>query len=654
MGTSNSLVGRIINCNRNHKPLLIIDMRNNKIFLFLATFCLTAGVFTSCQKDSVTLRLRMANFSNDTKVHMEIINGMTTPRWDSQQDYIYVNETQCTVSSNSVSVPPSIDYKAVYPASIYQSLGGDGVFHLNIPEIQVYKTVTAGGSDLQVVEAPMGAHSNTSGSSVLYFKNLGALLAITVENQAGHGELIVDKIIVTSSRKPLWGTATLAMPNVTTSESNGYNPYYVINEDDNTHKSVTLAGSTSGGSMGVAVAEDDSKQFYVYVPAFTSEPSNKFTFEVYVHNNSGEGVYSRMQGDAGNGNIPLNRIGSLTFELSDSWIVDTWIDNNRPAGALRQGEFTINQDGNKVYFSAGNLQYRPSDQKWRIAENQWDYVGFYNPGPTSTNASHYGTVNDGSNRYTSLIISSNSLSNWNYWIDLFGWGTSGYSPTGVTDQAMPFDYKDNKVYGGTEALDANYDWGRHNTIWYGESSSQPGTWRTLTYEEWQYLLGFTVGTVRGRTVGGTGITHRGLGKTYSIVKVNVNNVNITGLLIYPDDYQDGNRHPDTHDGTSEIDLSQYPSCAFLPCAGIRNGISTDTENNIDYPNIANLPGQPSWTNDNPLGYYWTATPVDGTYAGAYKFPTGNNKIEYNQSEAHRYKGCSVRLVTDVTSTSSSK
>lgn len=613
-------------------------MRNNKIFLFLATFCLTAGVFTSCQKDSVTLRLRMANFSNDTKVHMEIINGMTTPRWDSQQDYIYVNETQCTVSSNSVSVPPSIDYKAVYPASIYQSLGGDGVFHLNIPEIQVYKTVTAGGSDLQVVEAPMGAHSNTSGSSVLYFKNLGALLAITVENQAGHGELIVDKIIVTSSRKPLWGTATLAMPNVTTSESNGYNPYYVINEDDNTHKSVTLAGSTSGGSMGVAVAEDDSKQFYVYVPAFTSEPSNKFTFEVYVHNNSGEGVYSRMQGDAGNGNIPLNRIGSLTFELSDSWIVDAWIDNNRPAGALRVGEFSVSET-KKVYFSAGNLQYNPDEVKWRIAENQWDFVGY------TSLSENYGIVEGGNNRYSPTIIQAGNLNAWPYWIDLFGWGTSGYSGSSVTNQAQPYDYLTTKTYGGSADLtNTNYDWGKYNVIWYGNDSEQAGTWRILTYPEWQYLLGFTYNSVRGRMVGNS--TQRGLGKNYSIVTVRVNNVKIKGLLIYPDGYQTTDPHP-ADDGTSVIDdLSDYPGCAFLPCAGNRNDISI--ENGVSYPNIANLPGQPNWTNDNPLGYYWTATRIDGTFAGAYKFPsTINAKIEYNTSETYRYKGFSVRLVHDV-------
>ena len=609
-------------------------MRNNKIFLFLATFCLMAGVFTSCQKDSVTLRLRAASFSHDGKVHME---GYT-PKWDAGSDLVCVNGETCTVSSNVVEVERSLDYKAVYPAGICVSLDGNGVYQLAIPEIQEYKTVAVGETILQVVEAPMGAHSNTSaGSANLYFKNLGALLAITIQNHTGRGDLIVDQIVVSSSCKPLWGSATLAMPQ-TTSESNGNNPSYVINEADYTHQSVTLAGSTNGGSMGVTVDANTPKQFYVYVPAFTPEPSNKFTIEVRAHNNAGVGVYIKTQGPSGNGNIPLNLIGSMTYELTAN-NHNSWIDNTRPAGALLQGEFHVS--ANKVvYFSAGNLQYYPDENKWRIAENQWDYVGYYTLGPTNPYSTWYGTVSGGSNYYYPALAANNPET-WTYWIDLFGWGTSGYA--GVTNQAMPYDYKDDKVYGGTAALDANYDWGRHNTIWYGESSSQPGTWRTLTNAEWDYLLGNGFG-VLSRTVSGG----KGLSKTHSLVKVHVGNVDILGLLIYPDGYTANDPHPSTHDGTTTITqsdfLRDYPSCAFLPCAGIRNGIST--ENNVDYPNIANLPGQ----SNNPLGYYWTADYYSTSYAGFIRFPestTDNFRYSYNTADANRYKGASVRLVYDV-------
>lgn len=37
--------------------------------------------------------------------------------------------------------------------------------------------------------------------------------------------------------------------------------------------------------------------------------------------------------------------------------------------------FTINHNGDQVYFSQGNLQYQASTNTWRFAENQWDFVG---------------------------------------------------------------------------------------------------------------------------------------------------------------------------------------------------------------------------------------------------------------------------------------
>lgn len=632
-------------------------MRNNKIFPFLATFCLLAGVFTSCQKDSVTLRLRVASFSHDGKVHMD---GYT-PKWDTGSDLVCVNGVPCTVSNNAVSVSPSIDYKAVYPASICGSLenvNGVGVYNLTIPEYQVYKTVTVGGSTIQVVEAPMGAHSNTSaGSADLYFKNLGALLAITVDNQAGRGDLIVDKIIVTSDSKPLWGSATLAMPDVTT-QNGDYNPSYIINETDNNHQSVILAGNANGGSMNVSIASGYSKQFYVYVPAFSPQPSNKFTFEVQVHNNSGEGVYRRAQTTAGSGNIPLNEIGSLTFELirGDNGFETSWRDNTRPAGAIRVGEFSVSAT-KKVYFSAGNLQYNyaanTANRKFRIAEHQWDYAGvsYYE---VDQSVSHYGNVQDGNN----LLASNNTNPNYSVqdrgvteWIDLFGWGTSGH---GTGNQAMPYDYSSDKTYGGTTTLDSYYDWGKKNTIYYGSQYSAPGVWRTLTQSEWEYMMGLN-GFV-GRIVAGG----KGLGYTHSFVSVN----GVSGLLIYPDGFS-GTRVTNTINTTNSrmspvgLTMNEFQSyenegCAFLPCAG-RRGATGSTSGEAM---ASNLPGQePSAY----MGAYWLSSLNSGL---PYYFefgPTVTTTTNYGWTKGYgittspKFCGYSVRLVTDVpTNNTSSK
>ncbi|MBR4498358.1 MAG: hypothetical protein IKP08_06750 [Bacteroidales bacterium] len=74
-------------------------------------------------------------------------------------------------------------------------------------------------------------------------------------------------------------------------------------------------------------------------------------------------------------------------------------------------EFSVS-DSTKVHFSQGNLQYQASSNTWRFAENQWDFVG----------DSIDGTV------YEKGIKSDNAKisSSYDGWIDLFGFGTSGY------------------------------------------------------------------------------------------------------------------------------------------------------------------------------------------------------------------------------------
>lgn len=104
--------------------------------------------------------------------------------------------------------------------------------------------------------------------------------------------------------------------------------------------------------------------------------------------------------------------------------------------------FTINANGDKIFFSQGNLQYQASTNTWRFAEHQYDLIG-----------------ND----------NSNISSTYSGWIDLFGWGT-GSNPT------------------NTSTSDNDYstfvDWGV-NAI--SNGGNTPNQWRTLTSDEWVYL-----------------------------------------------------------------------------------------------------------------------------------------------------------------------
>ena len=95
----------------------------------------------------------------------------------------------------------------------------------------------------------------------------------------------------------------------------------------------------------------------------------------------------------------------------------------------------------QVVFSPGNLQYCPKTDLWRFAPNQYDYIGEGN--------NYIGQYYEG-------------------WIDLFGWGT-GDNPTLHT-----IDTQDYATF---------TDWGS-NSI----GKDPQNTWRTLTNDEWNYLL----------------------------------------------------------------------------------------------------------------------------------------------------------------------
>ena len=133
----------------------------------------------------------------------------------------------------------------------------------------------------------------------------------------------------------------------------------------------------------------------------------------------------------------------------------------------------------RVRFSHGNLQFNVAlgehlcadgtiqPGSWRFAEHQWDFVG----------DAEKGTV-----YYNGEKCNNAKLSNkYDGWIDLFGWGTSGYN------QKYPYMTKTNTNKYGDGARDiagTYYDWGVYNQI----GSDTIGIWRTLTNDEWAYLF----------------------------------------------------------------------------------------------------------------------------------------------------------------------
>ena len=126
--------------------------------------------------------------------------------------------------------------------------------------------------------------------------------------------------------------------------------------------------------------------------------------------------------------------------------------------------FSVSAD-KQVYFSMGNLQYNAGTKTWRFAERQYDMIGTAN---------------------------SNVSSTYSGYIDLFGWGTSGWNSGAKANQpySINTDYTDYYVGSSYDnnltGAYANADWGVYNAISNGGNAA--GLWRTLTKDEWYYLI----------------------------------------------------------------------------------------------------------------------------------------------------------------------
>lgn len=154
--------------------------------------------------------------------------------------------------------------------------------------------------------------------------------------------------------------------------------------------------------------------------------------------------------------------------------------------------FTVNENGDQVYFSPGNLQYNAAlgshlcadgttqPGTWRFAEHQYDFVG----DATQGNVYWNGVKCD------NLLISET----YDGWVDLFCWATSGWK-SGVysayyyqpyiakVDISQYFWIADNFRLSMVEEY-SSADWGVYNQI----ENYQIGIWRTLTRDEWYYIF----------------------------------------------------------------------------------------------------------------------------------------------------------------------
>ena len=274
------------------------------------------------------------------------------------------------------------------------------------------------------------------------------------------------------------------------------------------------------------------------------------------------------------------------FEITDAVSVDAVFEEKVMPNYIVK-EFSV-ADGKKVYFSQGNLQYQGSTNTWRFAEYQYDAVDPEKLAFTSTY--NYSTGK--------MDLTTEIGPDYDEWIDHFGWGSSGYN--GV--QPYNRDYSQQVTVNGTTKTihtllhiagmtgqNAQYDWGVHNRI--SNGGNEEGMWRTLTFNEWNYLVNERANAASLRAP----------------ARVN----GYAGLVLLPDDWI----APEGIEFTTTMTASYYDGWAtntftpaqwarmegagavFLPASGLQ-----EADGNWQ---------KPSHNNGNSYGtiylYYWTAS-----------------------------------------------
>ena len=256
------------------------------------------------------------------------------------------------------------------------------------------------------------------------------------------------------------------------------------------------------------------------------------------------------------------------------------------------GVFSIS-DSKQVVFSLGNLQYTQSTDTWSFAENQWDIIGADNM---------IGGVRSFTNDYGAERLNGDALADK---IDLFGWSGGGSSTIfGISTSTSE------RTYTG-----AFHDWGRNQI-----GKDAPKTWRTLSYDEWDYIL-------RGRP---NAYSLRGIASVKGV----------SGLILLPDNwicpsgltFKSGfinNNYDYVSDYANfqtftadQWSIMEKAGAVFLPAAGYREGTSVT---------LVQL-----------YGSYWASTTYENLSHVLHFQP---DRAEVGHHAA--FFGYSVRLVKDI-------
>ncbi len=280
-------------------------------------------------------------------------------------------------------------------------------------------------------------------------------------------------------------------------------------------------------------------------------------------------------------------------------------------GALVRAAYKISET-ESVYFSQGNLQFtaqgthKTADSTaqgtWRFAENQYEYIGSAN---------------------------SNISSTYDGWIDLFGWGTSGWNSGATAYQPWATSKTNSDYYSGeseSNSLTGDYakaDWGVYNAI--SNGGNEPNKWRTLTTSEWQYLFKnnkWTLGYIKDGS--NSHLCFMLIPDAFTAPEGI--NVDVIGIGSLSDDhlYMSESSYSNNTYTVEQFSKLEQLGVVVLPCAGFRTATSVDDVGSY--------------------GGYWSSSADGLNYAYSFFFRSAGVMSSYSDS---RYIGGSVRLVQDL-------
>lgn len=317
----------------------------------------------------------------------------------------------------------------------------------------------------------------------------------------------------------------------------------------------------------------------------------------------------------------------------------------RQDGVLMRGRFKVGEN-KYVKFSQGNLQYSSSGTHETMdgtAAGTWRFSDLQYAAPT------YSFQVEGNSITVTITDNNTTISNTesDKCISHFGWGASGWS--GGVSGYQPWNYSSNEEDYYIDGVCSNdmlgkyryADWGVYNAI--SNGGNTPDMWRTLTQDEWEYLIKNNRWTLAN--VGGVVLLLLPEGFTVPDgMKLSIASDDLTVVESkkIPQDYVVMNRI-----AISDFSLLEERGVVALACAGF---MIADTDlDDYETPVL-----------QNQAAFYWSSTADDRHaddpayslfYGGASGFAlsaTGTNYIcSYGSGGADRNRWGSVRLVQDV-------